>query len=79
MLQNKELLSLKQWHLKIHYADRTVCCIAFKRYILLYYITILIDNCSLKKGMNAKKTLTGPGLGLKVTTFSEQNGFNVSI
>ena len=35
MLQNKELLSRKQWHPKIGNADRTVRFLAFKMYILL--------------------------------------------
>ena len=35
MLQNEELLSLKQWHLKIGYTDRTVSFNASKQFILL--------------------------------------------
>ena len=53
MLQNKELLSQKQWHLKIGYADRTV---SFNAFQMVYHVTIVIENCTLKK----KKTLTGP-------------------
>ena len=34
-LQNKEQLSLKQWHLKIGYGDRSPSFNAFKQYILL--------------------------------------------
>ena len=37
MLQNKELLSLKQWHLIIGYIDRTMSFITFKQYIVLPY------------------------------------------
>ena len=33
--QNKKLLPLKQWHLKIGYTNRTVSFNAFKQYILL--------------------------------------------
>ena len=35
MLQNKELLSLKQWYHKIRYKDRTVSFKAIQWYILL--------------------------------------------
>ena len=53
-LQNKELLLLKQWHPKIGYTSRTVNFNAF-----VYPVTIMIENCVLKKWMNAKKTFKG--------------------
>ena len=34
MLQNKELFSLKQWHLRICYTDRNVSFNSFKQYSL---------------------------------------------
>ena len=63
MLQNKELLSLKQWLFQIGYTDRTVS------FQTVYPVTIVIDNCGLNKEMNAKKTFTGPALkGLSLAT-----------
>ena len=52
MLQNKELLLLKQRHLKIAYTDRNV---SFKT---IYPVTIVMENCAVKNLMNAKKTST---------------------
>ena len=50
MLENKKLLSLKQWHLKIGYPDKIVSCNTIKRYILLpYWFKIAL----LKNWMNA--------------------------
>ena len=37
----------------------------------IYPVTIVIENCGLKKGIHAKKTLTGPGLTLGVKLINQ--------
>ena len=47
---------------------------------MIYPVTIVIENCALKKGMNTKKTLTGPGLnGLIQYEFSSSKNQRIAI